>query len=664
MLEHLTSNPILSALALTLFHFMWQGVLIAGVLKLMLVIVSKQKSLIRYSLSCLAMSANLVVPLITFFWCYQLYSLDSNSINSAYAITPTALLSEGVSSGVNLTWYTKLTPYLPYVSITWFVCVACLTLKLLLELHSVTRLPYQQSIPASKELQAKFSSLVKQLELKQSPKLIVSLKVDIPMAIGWLKPVVLLPANMLGGLSPTQLEMLLLHELAHIRRHDYIVNFLQTLVEILLFFHPAVMWVSKQMRQEREYCSDDIAVAHCGNAVAYAHTLADTASLCKKHRHATIPTMAMAASGGDLKQRVIRLVDHQCSNNNDAGRWFAGAILGLSLVLMMSKQFLSIPQLNVAVGELSLFNFYNKAAKSAFNEESSHKPEPLVETTIAKQLIAKQYNEQKIVVSPNSFLQTKADVHVPKLVKLETATIFEKRQEQLSEVVQTINTAEGSEQKIPLELAPQQSVVAQKLNVKTADQQSFTSTVSKDLTKATASDTSFETNFAVENSAKTDNPYAHDIAELAAGLDEPKANIALKATKKDTIFEKETDSSISFTASDNNELLTKPFEIRLNKTQKSPVNLPVKYSAELISASEPRYPSIAKRKGIELDVLVNFTIGKDGRIRNIEFKHQNKISYFKSAIISAMNKWTFLPAQMDGQPVESQMSKIFSFNLS
>jgi len=94
------------------------------------------------------------------------------------------------------------------------------------------------------------------------------------------------------------------------------------------------------------------------------------------------------------------------------------------------------------------------------------------------------------------------------------------------------------------------------------------------------------------------------------------------------------------------------------------IQLPVKYDAELIKTTEPRYPSIAKRKGIELDVKVNFTIGTDGRIYDIEFKQQSKVNYFKSAIIAAMNKWRFLPAQHNGQPVESQMSKIFSFNLA
>ncbi len=81
------------------------------------------------------------------------------------------------------------------------------------------------------------------------------------------------------------------------------------------------------MRNEREYCSDDIAVQHCGNAIAYAHTLADTASLCTKTHNHTIPNMAMAASGGDLKQRVIRLVDHHCAPSNNISKWFASATI-------------------------------------------------------------------------------------------------------------------------------------------------------------------------------------------------------------------------------------------------------------------------------------------------------------------------------------------------
>ncbi len=168
------------------------------------------------------------------------------------------------------------------------------------------------------------------------------------MAIGWIKPVVLLPASMITGLTPAQLDMLLLHELAHIRRHDYLVNLIQSFVEIVLFFHPAVFWVSKQMRIEREYCSDDIAVQHCGDALAYAHTLTDTASLCNKHRHA-IPTMAMAASGGDLKQRVLRLVNHHsCTTAYDKSKWLVSVVIVCSFLLLTSRELAQLTYLDMS----------------------------------------------------------------------------------------------------------------------------------------------------------------------------------------------------------------------------------------------------------------------------------------------------------------------------
>jgi hypothetical protein len=116
------------------------------------------------------------------------------------------------------------------------------------------------------------------------------------------------------------------------------------------------------MRNEREYCSDDIAVKHCGDAIAYAHTLADTAALhhaspsyCDKHAH-TIPELAMAASGGDLKQRIVRLVNHHCTPKKDIGKWFAAASI-ISTVLFISSQSL------IGVSNLAFESKSQKTAK-------------------------------------------------------------------------------------------------------------------------------------------------------------------------------------------------------------------------------------------------------------------------------------------------------------
>ena len=115
--------------------------------------------------------------------------------------------------------------------------------------------------------------------LRGRVRLLESTLVDVPTVIGWIKPVILLPASALSGLKPHQLEAILAHELAHIRRHDYLVNLLQTLVETLLFYHPAVWWLSRRIRAERENCCDDLAVSLCGDPYTYAQALADLEEL-------------------------------------------------------------------------------------------------------------------------------------------------------------------------------------------------------------------------------------------------------------------------------------------------------------------------------------------------------------------------------------------------
>jgi hypothetical protein len=153
-------------------------------------------------------------------------------------------------------------------------------------------------------------------------KLLQSALVEVPTVIGWLRPMILLPAGCVVGLTPGQLESILAHELAHIRRHDYLVNLLQSAVETLLFYHPVVWWVSRQVREERENCCDDLAVAVCGDSIAYARALATLEEL----RHAPAQ-LALAASGAPLLQRIRRLVG-QSGRAENAPAWpVAGVIL-------------------------------------------------------------------------------------------------------------------------------------------------------------------------------------------------------------------------------------------------------------------------------------------------------------------------------------------------
>src|SRR5207247_9201321 len=145
--------------------------------------------------------------------------------------------------------------------------------------------------------------------------------VQVPAVMGCLLPLILLPASALTGLSPLQLDALLAHELAHVRRYDYLVKLVQSVIETLLFYHPAVWWVSQQVREERELCCDDLAVAVCGDAHFYA-----TALVGMERLRGTPPAFALAATGpgGALMGRIRRLVAPV--QVEIFPRWMAGVI--------------------------------------------------------------------------------------------------------------------------------------------------------------------------------------------------------------------------------------------------------------------------------------------------------------------------------------------------
>ena len=137
---------------------------------------------------------------------------------------------------------------------------------------------------------------------------------QVPSVVGWLRPVILLPASALTGLSPAHLDAIIAHELAHVRRHDFAVNLLQTAAEILLFYHPACWWISRRIRAEREHCCDDIAVSLCGDRLLYATALADLEALrgstdarAGGHRRPAPPARAATAVAGARGATPVRM---------------------------------------------------------------------------------------------------------------------------------------------------------------------------------------------------------------------------------------------------------------------------------------------------------------------------------------------------------------------
>jgi hypothetical protein len=202
-------------------------------------------------------------------------------------------------------------------------------------------------VPACEETLVR---LLQALPVSVPVRLYQSALIQVPTVVGWLRPVILLPASAITGLSPDQLELILAHELAHIRRWDYLLNLLQTAVETLLFYHPAVWWVSKRMRVEREHCCDDLAVTAGGNAIRYARALADLEGLCSQ-----APALTMAATGGSLFERIARLVGPP-RHLSRASRGLATLLVfsSLSLALGVGSSLLRGPVAPVATAAASV----------------------------------------------------------------------------------------------------------------------------------------------------------------------------------------------------------------------------------------------------------------------------------------------------------------------
>jgi beta-lactamase regulating signal transducer with metallopeptidase domain len=345
-IDDMLREPVAQALGWALLQFVWQGALVGLLTAAVLAILHRSAADVRYVVSTVALALMLTMPVVT-----TIQMLGSNGQGSVGQVLETGALSPGskdpavqisgdASSGgsglqtrpssvaalglrtSNASALESIEEWLPTLLRVWLGGVAMLTLRLLSGWMWVQRMKRHQAQPVHESLEAAGHRLMRRLHIVRAVRFLESRTVDVPTVIGWVSPVVLLPVSALAGLSPSQVEAILAHELAHIRRHDYVVNLLQTVVETLLFYHPAVWWVSHRIRVERENCCDDLAVSLCGDPVAYAAALAELEGL-----RTSSGQLALAASGGSLLQRVKRLLGAPSHAGRAPGWLAAGAAL-------------------------------------------------------------------------------------------------------------------------------------------------------------------------------------------------------------------------------------------------------------------------------------------------------------------------------------------------
>ena len=300
-----TTALIAHAAGWTLLHFLWQGALVALILAYVLTLLSRRSAQPRYLAACAALVLMAILPLITF---ARIVAAERSAANTFLISIPQSIsvTGHGIATPTEPLLYRIAAAFdrsMPAVLAVWLAGVVLLFLRLGIGLIIARRMMSAATQPPPRDLLHVFDRLARRIEVTRPIRLLQSALVQVPTVIGWLRPVVLIPLGCLSGLSPKQVEAILVHELSHIRRHDYLVSVLQSIVEALLFYHPAVWWVSRHIRREREHCCDDLAVQYAEDALTYARAL----SLLEEHRSA-LPAIALGANGGILTMRIKRLL--------------------------------------------------------------------------------------------------------------------------------------------------------------------------------------------------------------------------------------------------------------------------------------------------------------------------------------------------------------------
>ena len=346
LIYRILSDNIIEALGLTIIHSLWQGALIAMVLGMLMFFTRKFTSVTRYFISVVALVFMLICPVYTFIKNYNPEPVINNStyavrLSDAPALKRdfTAIPKNDEIIAESRTAKLRSAPlkdffnrHFPIIVTIWFAGIIFFTLKFIGALAYTQRLKYYRIGQISEEWQKKTRHLCKKLNIGKAVKIYESALAKVPMVIGLINPVILLPVSAFTGLSSKQLESIIVHELAHILRRDYIINLLQSVVEILFFYHPAVWWINNIIRTERENCCDDIAIEQTGDSTNYARALANI-----QEQYLINNNLALTAAGNKNKllKRIKRLLNQPKMKTNFIEGFTASCIILIGIFIIV-----------------------------------------------------------------------------------------------------------------------------------------------------------------------------------------------------------------------------------------------------------------------------------------------------------------------------------------
>lgn len=311
------SERLLKTISWTLVHSLWQGLALALVAAFILLATSRQRALLRYNLLSTLMLIFVAGAITTTIieWSFFEYVERFPKIKYLGAlgipkgILDTAQIAQAQSwfkSNVHKLSGLFEQNQLIFVSV-WILILSLKSIKMALDIRNAYRIRWYKTYQPSLYWRNRLIDLGAQIKVNQTVQLLESALVTGPAALGFFKPLILVPVGLLNNLPAEQVEAILLHELAHIRRSDYLVNFIQCLLENIFFFNPGLLWVSNLIRQERENCCDDLAIAAMKNKTLYVNALV---AFQEYKLHGARYALAFAGQKAPLLDRVKRIINH------------------------------------------------------------------------------------------------------------------------------------------------------------------------------------------------------------------------------------------------------------------------------------------------------------------------------------------------------------------
>lgn len=393
------SPDAMRALGWALLHFVWQGTAVTAIAAAAIAVC--RRATVRHAVGVAALVLMLATPVATFI--YYSHELSSGSgVGKTSPIAAVAWVADkGMSAANSLGPVSTRAPRadgFAWLVEGWLFGVVLLSLRTAGGFLLLERNRRRQSIPVNGELLEVCRELQRRLGLTRVIDFCECHWLSAPAVIGWFRPVIFLPVSALTGLSEEQLRLVIVHELAHIRRFDPFVNVFQVCVETLLFYHPGVWWLNRKIRSEREHCCDEVAVSVCGNAVEYARAL----TMMEEWRSA--PALAMAANRGPLTERIVRVLGLKTLGSATRGIGISASVLCLTAALVAGNALVGIARPKAHAG------FFAQTVPSALltGEQAptskpapSPKPSPAPPSQASEQTAGSYIDEMKAAGLPD-----------------------------------------------------------------------------------------------------------------------------------------------------------------------------------------------------------------------------------------------------------------------